>query len=816
MGKKNLIILLMIPFIIALLSIVTANITINVIDKDILGISWEYAETETYKHVPGKYYELNATAISENNIILGAGNLLEWVVENKDSSIEEPLAEIIFERGRYFLLTKGLGEVIVTCKNLNGNVSKSFNALIYEAGAVVAYPKISASGANIDSNVYYGTYDIKNNEKVPAEIALNVVAAPENLYSAIKYYDVSNNIEIDEKNHIVKIKGSGDAQFSITSTADEGITPYTYRFKIVDGGVNVYTYDDLLYCTNRSSEGEIVVLRKSFESTDNAFKNGNELVANNVDVFGHYTYRSGKYSFSFDLSKGELWDFETTFNQNYIKEWNEFARNNAGYKEITNRVNVGLRVQKDFYGNGYTINMHNLTYPYEKQEIDSNGTIVITPVLTADNKFRGPLPFYTLGDPNKLPLITAFGQDNIGMYVDGDNITINDLELKNCDFGNALSNLRYTGTVLEVNGDNVTIKNSRLLNGKNVLRSFSNDNLTIYNSMLSYAMNFLITTGSNEFIETDLESTHSWSTLDGSSVNEKVNVFLKNGALGDDVLNSYVSGSFTDKELMRKALLSVQDALNKESLVEEKFDGSMRVIDTLFYKSGIASISLDSNFNGPFLLSAVPSAITSMLGMFEDQATGLKLIPIVPELISGLSYPVKVSLEGSTKFYDQKSVMDIDLSGLIDENMSEIASGTGLLEEERLITIDDIFPVKSMLVSHGKTYMKPVVDASDKTKYYICLPVVKYGGGANLSVYDDSLLDKDYIQTDLSLNFLDSYLNLPAGGNFMSQMKNMMLKTVTTVTGYEPFVFACAEKEYLYGLAPNISELKENLKEDSK
>ena len=47
MGKKNLIILLMIPFIIALLSIVTANITINVIDKDILGIKWNYNEIET-------------------------------------------------------------------------------------------------------------------------------------------------------------------------------------------------------------------------------------------------------------------------------------------------------------------------------------------------------------------------------------------------------------------------------------------------------------------------------------------------------------------------------------------------------------------------------------------------------------------------------------------------------------------------------------------------------------------------------------------------------------------------------------------------
>ena len=112
--------------------------------------------------------------------------------------------------------------------------------------------------------------------------------------------------------------------------------------------------------------------------------------------------------------------------------------------------------------------------------------------------------------------------------------------------------------------------------------------------------------------------------------------------------------------------------------------------------------------------------------------------------------------------------------------------------------------------------MKTVTDDKGVTKYYVCLPIVKYGGGGNLSVYDDSKLDKDYIQNDLSLNFLDSYLNLPEGSGFMSQMKNMMLKTVTTVTGYEPFVFACWEKDYLYGLAPNISELKENLKEDSK
>lgn len=821
MGKKNLIILLMIPFIIALLSIVTANITINVIDKDILGIKWNYNEIETYKHVPGKYYELNATPITENNISYGAVNLLEWEVKNKDGSILEPLAEIIYQNGRYFLTTKGLGEVIVTCRNVNGNVSKSFTALIYDAGAVLAYPKVSASGTNIDSTIYYGTYDLSGGNKVGAKIALNVVATQDKLYNALRYYDVSSNITIDEKNHVVNIIGTGDAYFSITSDADEGITPFTYRFRIVENGVNVYTYDDLLYCTNQSENGEIVVLRKSFESTAHALDANGNLVANNIEVFGHYTKRGDKYSYSFSLGKKELYDFETTFNQNFITEWNNFAKTNKDYQEITNRVNVGLRVQKDFYGNGYTINMHNLAYPYEEQQLNIDGVTSIIPVLTSENKFRGPLPFYTLGDPNKLPLVTAYGQDNIGMYVDGDNITINDLELKNCDFGNSLANLEYTGTVMELNGDNITIQNSRLSNGKNVLRSFSNDNVRIYNSMLSYAMNFLITTGSNKFIPVDGEVVKSFIENSGTVKDEKINVFLKAQAEGDNILNYFISASFTDKKAMKDSVMSLQNALNDISLLYDEngsviYDGTMTIEDTLFYRSGIASISLDSYFNGPFLYSAIPSAVTALLDMFTDQTTGIKLIPIIPTEISGLSYPVKVSLEGSTEFYDQKSLHDIDLNGLINENMSEIASGTGMLDEDKLITIDHVFPVKSLLSSIGSSCISNIKGEDGANKQYISIPIVKYGGGGNLSVYDASKLDNDYIKDDLSLSFLDSYLNLPVGDNFLVQMQNMILKTVTTVTGYEPFVFTCTERGHLYGQAPSISKLKENFKEDSK
>ena len=46
MKKKNLLILLLIPFIISLLGIVTVNITFDTIENDIEGISWNYSDAE--------------------------------------------------------------------------------------------------------------------------------------------------------------------------------------------------------------------------------------------------------------------------------------------------------------------------------------------------------------------------------------------------------------------------------------------------------------------------------------------------------------------------------------------------------------------------------------------------------------------------------------------------------------------------------------------------------------------------------------------------------------------------------------------------
>lgn len=102
--------------------------------------------------------------------------------------------------------------------------------------------------------------------------------------------------------------------------------------------------------------------------------------------------------------------------------------------------------------------MHNLTYPYETVTTGDGQEV---PVLTADNLFRGPLPFYTLGDPNGMALITAYGQDNAGFYIDGDGVTVNDVIIKNCDDVNSLKKLETVGTAVEADGNGITIKTAR-------------------------------------------------------------------------------------------------------------------------------------------------------------------------------------------------------------------------------------------------------------------------------------------------------------------------------------------------------------------
>ena len=170
MKKKNLILLLLFPFVIALLGIVSINLTFNLIDNDILDIRWEYDDVEAFK-VNGQY-KLNATGVNQSKYPAGAGNQLVWSIQ-EDGSNEAPCAEIISDnKGNYYLKTLSVGEVTIVCSNEKGTVSKKFSAIIYENGVVLANPVIKGSQNNIDSTIYYGEYDLVSQQKQKAENTL--------------------------------------------------------------------------------------------------------------------------------------------------------------------------------------------------------------------------------------------------------------------------------------------------------------------------------------------------------------------------------------------------------------------------------------------------------------------------------------------------------------------------------------------------------------------------------------------------------------------------------------------------------------------
>ena len=464
------------------------------------------------------------------------------------------------------LKTLALGEVTITCHNENGNIFKSMTGVIYDKGAVLISSAVKASGNNIDPNIYYGDTDVYGNKESAASFILNIKTLPGGMLEHLQVYEKTDNFNFDmEQQRITIIKGIGDSDASLKLGFDDselGTIDATFSFKIVGDGINIYSYDDLMYV---SQNAKIGVLRKSFESTDNAFVmndkgevklEGGQPVAkdNNITCFGKFNTFSGSVKFS----RLDLYHFKTTYNSEFIDYWNSHSSN-----VIDDQIYVGLRIQNDFYGNGYTINFHNLTYPTGGSEVMlEDGTTLFVPGLSKDDIFRGPLPFYTLGDHNNLPLVEALGQDNIGLYVDGDGITLNDVYVKNCDYGNFYDVLDTVGSVVEVNGDNVTIKNCRLSNGKNVLRSFSNMNLKVENCLLSYAKCFLIYTGCNEFKKNNASQSHTFVNENGQDMRSTLNDYLSAGASGDKVLENFLLGNFTNKNVMRRSLDLINDALN--------------------------------------------------------------------------------------------------------------------------------------------------------------------------------------------------------------------------------------------------------------
>ena len=169
MIKKNLIILLLIPFLIALIGAATAKTTYKIIDNDIKDIKWNYGDVEAFK--VNNSFLLEADTVSDNDV--SDDNKLTWDIENEDPLDDEIHGIIREENNKFYLDTLSVGNVIITCSNKKGNVYRSMNAIIYDHGAILISSEIQSSQTNIDKNIYYGEYDLNNGKKEKAEFKIN-------------------------------------------------------------------------------------------------------------------------------------------------------------------------------------------------------------------------------------------------------------------------------------------------------------------------------------------------------------------------------------------------------------------------------------------------------------------------------------------------------------------------------------------------------------------------------------------------------------------------------------------------------------------
>lgn len=827
MKKKTLVILLIIPFVIALLTFVSVFALTNTVGVDAT-ISWNYRDNEGFKI--NSEYKLEATLSYDQSQLLKPGSdTLVWETSGENSD----LVEIEKRDDGYYLITGSeTGETKITCCTENRRSSLTMTAHIYENGLVLINPVNQSSGTQIDSTRYYGEYDITYDDsltpssltKNSAKIALEIEVFSDTGDTSYYVLEKTDNISFDQASSAITINNSGEASITFASSSESYITS-TYSFNIVDEGINVYSFNDLMMCTNRSTNGEVVVMQVSLESRENALnkdQNGNyieEYKRNNIKLFGKYDFRNQTFDFN-DFIYFQDPKLETKFINQFLE--NGKLVENFDY---STQMKIGVRVQKDFYGNGFIINMHELAYPVHGY-IDST-TGKLTPDRNLDY-FYGPLTFVSIGDIENMSVIRAYLCDNVGFLVDHDGITVNDVKLQNSNNIDNMFNLGFTGTVLEVQGKNVTIKNSVIQNGRTCVRAFSTDGLLIDNCLLQNAGEFILKLGSNRVNSTDHSKTVSVNYA-GSNISSKFEDFYngnnETSGTADNILTSIFNNSGSNSAEIDASLDTLKDIQNGldnlNGIVNQddsvNFDAHITVNDTYFYNSGIYSIAFETTFNGAYLYNGMPSTVRSIASIFG----------ITPHDVGGTSYPVELTLSGDTRFYDWKNIEQIDMSALIEENFSTFIrliiesgalEGTGVdLSVLKDMTIDDFFPVKAILrdsaIANGYVYSET---EDGKTTYYINRPVAWYGGGYNGSVLvDDIEKNKNYslgdiLNIDFTADILRGTHQLPGE---LGSLVSMLSKCVVMAIGAHSFQFLTngivnnGEKPPLFDEVPTYLDL---------
>lgn len=768
MKKKTLAVLLVIPFVVSLLTFVSVKILNDQVAVDIKDIKWKYRKNEGFK-VDDTGYKLEAEPVIDETKILSPGNDLLFTIPEVDFARIERGTD-----GSFTLFALKEGNCDITCSNEKKTVSKSFNATFFENGAMIINLQGKASHSNIDDHLYYGLYDLKDGKKKTSSLKVDTLTFLEDGTTSPlnSFVECSSNVTYQDDTIYFKEAGKAYIQLEYPNS----IYNNRYEFTIIDG-VNIYSYSDLIECTNRSIDKCNIVMQTSLDSIKDVYKRDDkglyikEKIDDEKELFGNFDFTKQRFSF-----EDEIYTFDTTYDTTFIDYYNDVTG-----KSISKRVKTGIRLNGDMYGNGFAINMNDLCYP-------NNGTVNIDGKLTPDRNldyFYGPLSSVSIGDPENMPLVSALGQDNSGIYVCKDNTLIDDIKIKNSDDVDNMYNLTYTGSNIDVFAKDVTLKNSVISNGKVNIRAYDSNDLSIDNCILKNAAEFNMMVGSNKKKGYDFNKNIEGKDLD---------TFMKSDANDyyDSFVQASVDGSLSSNDYFTM-LNKVQDALDDKDVGEPVVE--MNVNDTMFNSAGVFAIAFESAFNGVLLYDKIPSMIANLL---SDT-----LNCVMPYRCGGTSYPVKLSITGDSRFYSWKEIDKIDVSSLIEQNITFMLNQLGMGDKK--VTLDEIFPMKKALLKQASS--KGLVYRRDG-KDYINASVAFYGGGLNSSVVD--------IKTDGSYNTyceeFEADLLKELIQNSTAGARALLVDAVISTIGSRPFRFITnsnseVNKPILIDESPKIEDL---------
>lgn len=690
MKSKILSLLLLIPIFFVIIAFVTSDNLVLSYSPTVENLILEHDSKEGVTlNSPYKLYAYTTPSIVESNIV--------WWTEDETKAYVKD--------GYLYPLEEGKVEVYASLKD--GSLLRSFTAYICSEDSSPKYLIINNSldtKNGLSDDYYYGEYEYEDGKKVPSKLKLEVSVLPLSVNQEVGYNVIKGKASFDGE--YVTFNSTGLVEIEIYSKSNPQVKD-TYSFNVVSDGVNIYSYEDLLNATNRSEEGDIVVMQTSLESYNNAYKFGDALYPN-TQLFGYG--KKGNLKF-------EYVNFESTYDTTFLKNNNQ-----------STTLKMAIEFKKDVYGNGFTINIHEMAYPSKKIENIMN------------ELFSGPLSFVEVAGIN----IKVSGQDNVGFGITRDGVSIKNINLKNCNTVTDLTQLDYTGTVVEVMADDVTIEDSIISNGRTVVRSFSSSNLVIDNCLLQYAREFILKLGSNSFVRPEKGQTVP-----------------------------------SDREGAYNFLSPIPLDKNGNALS----DSSCKVIDTYFNQSGFFAIGIDTHFAGNVLYNG------TFLGIdFSSWAGAIGLYDL-----AATSYATHLTLEGDIKIYNWKKVSELDTSTLLSKIIQTSNDD---------FDVSKYFDIQSMIRSilNGTEYL-----ISEDNEMLVHGGIALFGGGRNLStVAFNSQELKDSLSNDgepIITAALDDT-------RFASGMKSQAIVYAAGYGEFKFYLYSGNDENNLYNEKVNIDDLK--------